>query len=61
MDMQNDINFLVSNLFPQTLGMTDTSSILVLSLVAPGALMFAILFFGRELLRPRWRGYWDAV
>ncbi len=59
--MQNDINFLVSSLFPQTMGMTDTNSILVLSLVAPGAVMFAILFFGRALLRPRWRGYWDAV
>jgi hypothetical protein len=59
--MQNDISALFTNLCPQTLGMTDTASILGLSLVAPGAIMFAILFFGRELLRPRWRGYWDAV
>ncbi len=59
--MQNDISALFSNLFPQTLGMTDTTSILGLSLAAPGVIMFVILFFGREMLRPRWRGYWDAV
>ena len=59
--MQNEISQVFSNLFPQTLGMTDTASILGLSLAAPGVIMFVILFFGRELLRPRWRGYWDAV
>lgn len=59
--MQNEINQLFSNLSPQTLGLTDPLSILGLSLVAPGLIMFAILFFGHELLRPRWRGYWDAV
>jgi hypothetical protein len=59
--MQNDISQLFSNLFPQTLGMTDGTSILGLCLAAPGIIMFLILFFGRELLRPRWRGYWDAV
>jgi hypothetical protein len=41
--------------------MTDSLSVLGVSLVAPGIILFAILFFGRELLRPRWRGYWDAV
>ena len=60
-DMQNDISEVFNNLFPQTLGMTDTASILALSLAAPGVIMFVVLFFGRELLRPRWRGYWDAV
>ncbi len=59
--MQNEINQLFSNLTPDTLGMTDSLSILGISLVAPGAILFVILFFGRELLRPRWRGYWDAV
>ena len=59
--MQNEISQLFSNLSPQTLGLTDPLSLLGLSLVAPGVIMFAILFFGRELLRPRWRGYWDAV
>jgi len=59
--MQNEINQLFSNLSPQTLGLTDPLSILGVSLVAPGLIIGAILFFGRELLRPRWRGYWDAV
>jgi hypothetical protein len=59
--MQNEISQVFSNLFPQTLGMTDTASILGISLAAPGILMFVILFFSRQLLRPRWRGYWDAV
>ena len=59
--MQNEINQLFSNLSPQTLGLTDPLSILGVSLVAPGLIFGAILFFGRELLRPRWRGYWDAV
>ena len=59
--MQNEINQLFSNLSPQALGLTDPLSILGLSLVAPGLIFGAILFFGRELLRPRWRGYWDAV
>jgi hypothetical protein len=61
MVMQNEINQLFSNLSPQTLGLTDPLSILGVSLLAPGLIMFAILFLGRELLRPRWRGYWDAV
>ncbi len=26
-----------------------------------GAVVVAGLYLGRELLRPRWRGYWDAV
>jgi len=59
--MQNDVSQLFSNLFSQNLGMTDTNSVLALYLMAPGVLMFIVLFFGRELLRPRWRGYWDAV
>ncbi len=32
-----------------------------LSLLAPGIIMFVLVYGGRELLRPRWRGYWDAV
>jgi hypothetical protein len=59
--MQNDINQLFNSLTPDTLGMTDPLSILGVSLVAPGVILFVILYFGRELLRPRWRGYWDAV
>jgi hypothetical protein len=59
--MQNEINQLLSNLPPQTFGMTDPLSIMGLYLLAPGAIMFVILFLGRELLRPRWRGYWNAV
>ena len=59
--MQNEIAQLFNDLSPQTLGMTDPLSILGVSLVAPGIIMFAVLYFGRELLRPRWRGYWDAV
>jgi hypothetical protein len=59
--MQNEINQLFTSLTPDTLGMTDSLSVLGVSLVAPGIILFAILFFGRELLRPRWRGYWDAV
>jgi hypothetical protein len=59
--MQNDISQLFNTLSPQTLGMTDPLSILGLSLVAPGLIMFAVLFLGREINRPRWRGYWDAV
>ena len=59
--MQNEISQLFSNLSPQTLGMTDPSSVLGISLVAPGLITFVILFFGRALLRPKWRGYWSAV
>ncbi len=59
--MQNEISQAFSSLFPQTLGMTDTTSILGLSLAAPGLLIFIVLYLGRELFRPRWRGYWDAV
>lgn len=59
--MQNEISQLFSNLSPQTLGLTDPLSLTVLSLVGPGFVTFVIVFFGRELLRPRWRGYWDAV
>jgi len=59
--MQNEINQLFNSLTPDTLGMTDPLSILGISLVAPGLVLFAIMYFGRELLRPRWRGYWDAV
>ena len=59
--MQNEISQLFSNLFSQNLGMTDSNSVFGLYLAAPGVIMFLILFFGRELFRPRWRGYWDAV
>jgi len=59
--MQNDINQLFNSFSPDTLGMTDPLSVLGLSLVAPGVIMFVVFFFGRELMRPRWRGYWDAV
>ena len=59
--MQNEISQLFSNLFSQNLGMTDSNSVLALYLTAPGVIMFVVLFFGRELFRPRWRGYWDAV
>ena len=59
--MENEISQLFSNLSSQTLGLTDPLSIMGLSLVAPGLIMFVVLSFGRELLRPRWRGYWDAV
>jgi hypothetical protein len=59
--MQNEIAQLFSNLSPQTLGLTDDpTSIMGLSLIAPGAIIFVILYLAR-LLRPRWRGYWDAV
>jgi hypothetical protein len=61
--MQNEAAQLYSNVSPQALGVTDplTLSIMVLSLIAPGLIVGAILYFGRELLRPRWRGYWDKV
>jgi hypothetical protein len=59
--MQNEISQAFSSLLPQTLGITDTTSILGLSLAAPGILMFIILVLGRQVLRPKWRGYWDAV
>ena len=59
--MQDTINQLFTSFTPDTLGMTDSLSVLGLSLIAPGAILFVVFFFGRELLRPRWRGYWDAV
>jgi hypothetical protein len=59
--MQNEISQLFSSLFSQNFGMADSNSVLALYLAAPGILMFVVLFFGRELFRPRWRGYWDAV
>ena len=49
------------NLSLQTLGMTDPLSILGISLVAPGLIIFAILFLFGGFMRPKWRGYWDAV
>jgi hypothetical protein len=58
--MQNELGQLFSDLSPQTLGMTDPFSIWAMSLLAPGFVMFAILFMLRSM-RPRWRGYWDAV
>jgi hypothetical protein len=58
--MQNDINQLFNSLTPQTLGMTDPLSLLGLSLLAPGLIIFTILFL-LGFTRPRWRGYWDAV
>ena len=62
MGMQNEISQAFNSLFAQDLGMTtDTTSILGLSLAAPGVIMFVILFFGRQIFRPKWRGYWDAV
>ena len=59
--MQNDINQLFNSISPENLGMTDPLSIMGISLVAPGVILFVVLFFGREVMRPRWRGYWDAV
>jgi hypothetical protein len=59
--MQNEINQLFTDLSPQTLGITDPLSIMGLSLVVPGVVIFVVLHLGRELMRPRWRGYWDAV
>ena len=59
--MQNEISSLFSNLSPQTLGLTDPLSIMGLYLIAPGVVIGVVLFFGREMFRPRWRGYWDAV
>jgi hypothetical protein len=59
--MQNEITSLFNSLSPQTLGLTDPLSIMGVSLIAPGLIIGAVLYFGRELFRPRWRGYWDAV
>ena len=59
--MQNEISDLFNALSPQTLGLTDPLSIVGVSLLAPGFVMFTLLYLGRELFRPRWRGYWDAV
>jgi hypothetical protein len=60
--MQNDmISDLFNSIAPQTLGQTDSLSILGLSLVLPGVVIFAAVYIGREMFRPRWRGYWDAV
>jgi len=59
--MQNEITNLFNSLSPQTLGLTDPLSIMGVSLIAPGLIIGVVLYFGRELFRPRWRGYWDAV
>ncbi len=59
--MQNTISHLFNDVLPQTLGLTDPTSILGVSLAAPGIVMFLVVFLGREFFRPRWRGYWDAV
>ena len=59
--MQNEISQLFSNLSPQTLGMTDPLSILGLSLFAPGLIIFTVVFLLSGFMRPKWRGYWDAV
>jgi hypothetical protein len=61
--MQNEIAQLFTDLTPQTqtLGLTDPLSLMGLSLIAPGVIIGVVLYVGRELLRPRWRGYWDAV
>ena len=59
--MQNEITQVFSSLSSQTLGLTDPISIMGLSLVAPGLVIGTIVYFAREMFRPRWRGYWDAV
>ncbi len=59
--MQNEMTTFFNDIMPQSLGMTDPTPLFGLCLALPGLLMFIFLFFGRELLRPRWRGYWDAV
>jgi len=59
--MQNDISYLASLLAPQNFGITDPLSIMGVSLLAPGIVMFVLVYGARELFRPRWRGYWDAV
>jgi hypothetical protein len=61
--MQNETNQFFSDVSPQTFGAVDPHSMLILtlSLIAPGLIVGAILYLGRELLRPRWRGYWDKV
>jgi hypothetical protein len=61
MVMQNEISDTFNSLLSQNLGMTDPASVFGLCLAAPGVIMFFLLFFGRQLFRPRWRGYWDAV
>ena len=55
-----DFSSFLSDLAPQTLGMTDPLSILGISLLAPGMIIFAILLLV-GCMKPRWRGYWDAV
>jgi hypothetical protein len=50
-----------TNLSLQTLGMTDPLSILGVSLVAPGLIIFIILFLFGGFMRPKWRGYWNEV
>jgi hypothetical protein len=47
--------------FGQTLGSVDPSLIFGLSLVMPAVAMFVLVFGTRQLLRARWRGYWDVV
>jgi hypothetical protein len=45
----------------QTLGMTSPLCVLGVSLIAPGLVSFAILFFFDGSLKRRWRGYWNVV
>jgi hypothetical protein len=59
--MQNEISQLTTFLAPQNFGMTDPLSIMGVSLLAPGIVMFTLIYVTRQLTRARWRGYWDAV
>jgi hypothetical protein len=51
---------LISNLSPQTLGMTDASSTLGVSLAAPGLLAMTLLFLF-AFTRPGWGDCWNAL
>ena len=44
-----------------SLGEYNPSLVLGLSLVAPGVMMFAVIFAIRKVMKVSWRGHWDAV
>jgi hypothetical protein len=59
--MQNEIQSLFTMFSPQTIGTVDPLTIFGIYMLAPGVIIFTLVVLGRELFRPRWRGYWDAV
>jgi hypothetical protein len=44
-----------------SLGESNPTLLLTVSLVAPSVVMFTLVFITRKLTKASWRGHWDAL